>query len=251
MRHHPLHVLSLALAVSLFALSLVSPASAATTVITLSIVVGPPTTRLKVSGQGFGPSEAVSLEFDAHPVGVTLTDPAGAFSASIRVPAAASPGNHTVEATGQTSGQSASAPFLVRVDWPKFEFDPGNTGFNPFENVLSPSNVSSLHLLWRISTGQRPESPSVANGLVYFGDNNGVMHAVDSSTGSTVWDRPWHGLGYSAPLILGHRLYVRQASIFLLAFDALTGRVHWQSSMGGAGTPAAPTASYGLLFQGS
>lgn len=251
MRRITLYAVTLALVVPLSAVAPTSPASAIDTVITLSRAVGPPTSPLRVFGQGFGASEDVALSFDTDSIGTAVTDPAGAFSASITVPSAATPGTHTVQATGRPSGLSASAPFLVRTDWPKYQFDLGNTGWNRFENVLSTSNVGSLHRLWSIPIGQRPGSPSTGNGLVYFGANDGVMRAVDPATGATAWSTSWHGFSYSAPLVLGPTVYVRQASVFLLAFNALTGRVRWQSPQGGGGTPAAPTSAFGLLFDGS
>ena len=51
-------------------------------------------------------------------------------------------------ATGQSSGLSATAFFWVRTNWAKFHFDNGNSGFNPYENVLSPANVAGLGQVW-------------------------------------------------------------------------------------------------------
>src|SRR6266516_500309 len=114
----------------------------------LSPQVGPPTTRLTVVGRGFGPSEAVDLSFDSRPRGRATTDPSGAFTAHITVPKGALPGDHTVTATGESSGLSASAPFTVRTDWPMFKYGPDHTGVNPYENVLSPSTVGGLQVGW-------------------------------------------------------------------------------------------------------
>src|SRR5438034_642068 len=68
------------------------------------------------------------------------------------VPASALPGPHTVTATGMRSGLSASSRFLVRTNWTRFHFDLYNSGFNPYENVLNPSNVSGLVLKWKAKT---------------------------------------------------------------------------------------------------
>src|SRR6266542_5628971 len=116
--------------------------------IRLSRAVGPPTTLTTVKGAGFGPSEVVDLSFDAQPRARANTDPSGEFSAPLRVPASALPGAHTVTATGESSGLSASATFTVRTDWPQFHFTPQHTGYNPYENVLSPQNVSGLAVAW-------------------------------------------------------------------------------------------------------
>jgi glucose dehydrogenase len=41
----------------------------------------------------------------------------------------------------------------VRTDWLKFHFDLQNSGFNPYENVLNPANVSNLSVKWSYFTG--------------------------------------------------------------------------------------------------
>src|SRR5438128_2695257 len=89
----------------------------ATAAVKLKPAFGPPTTRTKVKGSGFGPTEQVVIDFDSSQVGTASTDPSGSFSTKITVPASAKPGDHQVTATGQTSGLSASSAFLVRTDW--------------------------------------------------------------------------------------------------------------------------------------
>jgi hypothetical protein len=120
--------------------------------IRLSRAVGPPTTETVVRGQGFEPGEVVDLTFDTELVEQAMAGGTGRFSTPITVPAEALPGAHTVTATGQSSGLSDSATFTVRTDWPKFHFDLANTGHNPYENVLDPSNVSGLEPRWVIRT---------------------------------------------------------------------------------------------------
>jgi hypothetical protein len=114
---------------------------------------GPPTTRTEVHGTGFGPTEEVVITFDAKQVGAAATDGAGSFSTRVIVPGSAKPGRHRVTATGQPSGLSASARFIVRTDWRDFRRDRANSGFNPYENVIRPSNVNRLQAVWRHPTG--------------------------------------------------------------------------------------------------
>ena len=73
--------------------------------ITLDPDHGPPTSRTVVTGEGFGASEVVVVTFDTKPVGSTTTDPSGSFSTTVRVPKSATPGDHPITATGQTSGR--------------------------------------------------------------------------------------------------------------------------------------------------
>jgi uncharacterized repeat protein (TIGR01451 family) len=159
-----------------------SPPSAAPS-ITLSPHTGPPMTKVTVTGNGFGATETVEVEFDAAPVASATTSSAGSFSTPFHVPRTALPGVHTVQATGQTSGLSAIAPFLVRTDWPKFHFNRTSTGFNPFENVIRPSNVSGLTVAWTGATGNQipMSSPAVANGVVYIGSWDDKLYAFSAS----------------------------------------------------------------------
>src|SRR5258706_194456 len=84
--------------------------------ISLSVYSGPPTTNVTVNGSGFGSSEMVTITFDTAPVGAGMTDSNGVFSTEITIPNSALPGNHVIEATGQISGLSAQATFLVQTD---------------------------------------------------------------------------------------------------------------------------------------
>jgi hypothetical protein len=71
------------LAAGLFA----SPAAAVTTSITLKPGVGPPTTKVSVTGTGFGTSETVAVDFSGTQVATATTSSTGTFSAKFTVPA--------------------------------------------------------------------------------------------------------------------------------------------------------------------
>src|SRR5437588_8514731 len=141
-------VVCLMLSISASSMALAAGAS-----IKLSPTSGPPTSKVTVSGTGFGASEKVTITFDTTSVGAATTSSSGTFSQNIMVPKTALPGNHTVKATGQTSKLSASAAFLVQTNWPMFGYNVQHTHLNPYENVLSPSNVSNLKLDWSFTTG--------------------------------------------------------------------------------------------------
>ena len=155
---------------------LTTHATAATATLTLSKVTGPPTTTVTINGAGFGSSETVTATLDTTTtLGTTTTSSTGTFSLGITIPATALPGSHTVQATGQNSGLTASRSFLVNTDWRQFGYDATHSGTNPYENVLSPTNVSQLTLDWFYSTGRSGNilfSPAVVEGVLYFGSGN-------------------------------------------------------------------------------
>src|ERR1700730_1696880 len=119
-------------------------AQAASQGLVLSSTVGPPTTVTKVRGTGFKGSELVSIDFDMKLMTVLTASTSGAFSVTLLIPKSAQPGNHIIQGIGQTSGRSAQATFLVQADWAQFRFQSNHTGYNHYENVLTPSNVSAL-----------------------------------------------------------------------------------------------------------
>src|SRR5262249_10785475 len=148
---------------------------------------GPPTSSVTIKGSGFGAFETVDLEFDAEAVGMAATNGRGSFSQPIAVPGTALPGAHSVTATGEISGLVATAPFTWRTDWPKFHFDLANSGVNPYENILGPSNVSDLLLNWTSVNLGGQTSPAVVNGVVYESSSNGKLYALDAGTGFVLW----------------------------------------------------------------
>jgi len=233
---------------------LLAPSTAAgvtaTASITLKPKVGPPTTRTKVVGAGFGASEQVVIDFDSSQVGTATTDPTGSFKTKITVPASARPGDHQVTATGQTSGLSASKTFLVRTDWNKFHFDRRNSGYNRFENVLGPSNVANLGVTWSRKVGKTDNysSPAVAEGVVYVGTTNGHLYALNASTGAVKWSR---ALGISSsPTVADGAVYVGSWDQSVYALDASTGAIKW-SYLTGGGVVSSPAVANGLVYVGS
>ena len=68
-------------------------------------------------------------------------------------------------------------------DWPTFLGSNARTGYNATENTITPSTAANLKVDWVIkySTHMSGE-PVLANGLLYWGDWNGVEYATNPST---------------------------------------------------------------------
>src|SRR2546426_10285213 len=77
------------------ALSVIAPAAGASPArrplasptISLAPTVGPPGTRTRAAGGGFGLSERVRLSFDGAKFALTTTDTSGSFSKPVTIPA--------------------------------------------------------------------------------------------------------------------------------------------------------------------
>jgi outer membrane protein assembly factor BamB len=202
-------------------------ASSAQASIRVSPEIGPPTTSVTVSGSGFGVMETVLIRFGATPLARARTSQSGAFARRIEVPEWASPGDHVVRARGKLSGRSASASFLVRTDWPDVAFDPANSAFNSYENVLNVSNVGGLEPEWSKETnGKVVTGPTVAGGLVYAASYDHYLYALDPNSGTIVWKFDAGALAYS-PTVGDGRVYLWAAGE-VIALDAVTGSSIWQ-----------------------
>jgi hypothetical protein len=166
-------------------------------------------------------------------VATAATSSAGTFSATFTVPKPALPGNHPVTATGQTSGRSATHNFLVRTDWSQFHFDAAHSGFNPYENVIGPSNVSGLKTAWTAAPGigSVGTSPAVAGGVVYVGSASTFKLYAFSAAGTTgcsgtpktcqpLWTAATGGIALSSPTVAGWVVYFPSADGHFYAFSA-------------------------------
>ncbi|HWY55396.1 MAG TPA: PQQ-binding-like beta-propeller repeat protein [Terriglobales bacterium] len=189
--------------------------------IQLSKPVGPPTTRTLVSGEDFPADAEVNLYFDRARVGQVTTDSTGSFSdAPIEVPKGALPGKHYVIAKAQTE---AKARFLVRTNWPQYGFGPNGGRHNRFENVLNPQNVDKLTLRFSYTAPAGVGPPVVAEGMVYFGSNDGNVYAVNADTGALVWKAEGSGPAVADGIIY----FMGSYDTFLYARNAKTGALVW------------------------
>jgi outer membrane protein assembly factor BamB len=77
---------------------------------------------------------------------------------------------------------------------------------------------------WRFPTGDRViSSPVWADGVVYFGSDDGRIYAVTAATGRQVWMTPTNGPVRSTPAVAGGVVYATSYDGRLYALDARTG----------------------------
>jgi outer membrane protein assembly factor BamB len=183
--------------------SVVVPATAAAAgpTLTLAPTVGPPTTVDHANGAGYPAADSVTVTFDSSTVATATTNAAGMFAVSFPVPASATPGAHAVAAF-DPAGLGAGATFVVQTNWGSSRFDPAGSGFNPFENVLSPSNVATLSELVAPSWGGSVRSePIYAGGNIYVGSTDRTVRAF-STAGRQLWSFRTAGPVVGSPLAL-------------------------------------------------
>ena len=125
--------------------------------------------------------------------------------------------------------QSSSSPRVLRngslVSWQQFNFEPGLTGYNPFESVLNPTNVGSLTVKWSTPTDNMTSQPVIANGVLYLGTQSEGVYAYDAGTGTLLWNHATEGLTRTSAVANG---VVYVPGLALYALDANTGALIWQ-----------------------
>jgi outer membrane protein assembly factor BamB len=218
--------------------------------INLSEKSGPPTSRILVSGKGFGPYDAIDIYFDTKDEALALADSSGAFSKiPIQVPASALPGQHWVSAVQRGRHTGAQVSFRVNTNWNQFHFTPNHKGLNPYENVLFPSTVPRMDLQWSFPTvGQVELAPAEAEGVLYVGAGFHV-YALNADTGVLLWK--YSGCCFvGGPAVADGEIFVSSADNNTYALNAKTGTLLWAYHTGNT-LPTTPTVAAGIVYVGS
>jgi outer membrane protein assembly factor BamB len=134
---------------------------------------------------------------------------------------------------------------------------------------LGPDNNAvvggTLEATWRVETGgQISASPTVIDDMIYVGNNNGSLYAIDAGSGQILWKAHVPNPLMSAPLVYGdvvivgegdptsrtsspsEPIMVGQGPSALIAFARDDGSMRWQIPLTGSAMPT-PAIIDGLL----
>jgi polyvinyl alcohol dehydrogenase (cytochrome) len=116
--------------------------------------------------------------------------------------------------------------------WTSYGYDLNNSQYNPSETLLNADNVAGLHEQWRIEfPAGATSTPTVYDGVVYFGGWDGNVYAADARTGEVRWQRQVTSLLVrSTPLVTDDRVYVA-AGPSLVALDRATGTTLFETTL--------------------
>jgi polyvinyl alcohol dehydrogenase (cytochrome) len=140
------------------------------------------------------------------------------------------------------------------INWPSYLDGVTHNSYSADATAITQSNASSLTEAWHFMPGAPPvaslgyalnASPTVYDGVLYIGGNNGTFYALDESTGAVIWQR---AIGYvpttthcvargttsTATVALDPTtgiptVYVASGNGYLYAMNAATGAVTWKS----------------------
>ncbi|MEO2047282.1 MAG: PQQ-binding-like beta-propeller repeat protein [Pirellulales bacterium] len=110
------------------------------------------------------------------------------------------------------------------LDWPTYRGNRSRT-------AASRASVSGdLSRIWQFTPPApvRPTAPTAAGGLIFTGGDDGIVRAIDATTGKQTWTFLTAGPILQPPTIREGRAYVGSGDGFVYALEAQTGRLLWR-----------------------
>jgi len=163
------------------------------------------------------------------------------------------PGGSGPDGSTGTTVRVGSSTDSAAKDWSVYGHDNSNSRFDPDDTKITPANVSKLTTSWSKDglvgvTG----TPTVSDGIAYFGDWKGAVHAVKADSGDELWSSAIGGMIVGAPAIVGDGVYISSGHT-LFRLDRATGAKKWQAETNEhplAQIAASPVVVDGLVLQG-
>jgi outer membrane protein assembly factor BamB len=119
------------------------------------------------------------------------------------------------------------------------------------KNNLYALNAATGALLWSYTTGGIvASSPSVVNGVVYFGSDDANVYALSASTGDLLWKYATRGAVESGPAVVDGVVYVGSVDNNVYALAAGTGSLVWSYATQSF-VYSSPAVANGVVYFGS
>jgi outer membrane protein assembly factor BamB len=100
-------------------------------------------------------------------------------------------------------------------------------------------------------------SPTVWNGVIYFGSGDGNVYSLDAATGSLRWKYKTGDVVHASPAIVEGKLYIGSWDSYFYALDAATGKELWRFKTGEdpnihnqVGIQSSATVAKGVVYFG-
>src|SRR5918993_2403060 len=113
----------------------------------------------------------------------------------------------------------------------------GRAIYGTFANEVLAVDLASRKIVWRYTHPDRKfpfySSAAVADGRVFLGGRDKLLHALDAGTGTAVWTLSTRARIDSSPAVSGGRVYVGSSDGKLYVVDATSGKTVFEFEAGG------------------
>jgi alcohol dehydrogenase (cytochrome c) len=152
-------------------------------------------------------------------------------------------------------------------DWLMMRGNYQGWGFSSLDQV-NKANVKGLQLVWArlMEPGINEAAPLIYKGVMYLGNPNDVIQAIDAASGEVLWqyrrrlpsleemhNNNW-GQRKRSIFLYGDRIYTTTRDNYLVTLDAKTGGEIWQVNRGGdyyATNTTGPIVVNGVVLAGA
>ena len=151
-------------------------------------------------------------------------------------------------------------------DWVIHRGNYQSWGYSPLDQI-NKSNVKNLQLVWSraMEPGINQMTPLVYNGVMYLGNPGDVIQAIDAASGDLIWqyrqEQPPaasfpanYGQRKRSIALYGDNIYFVSWDNTVVALDARTGKLVWQTNRGGnllVQNSSGPIVANGVVVAGS
>jgi outer membrane protein assembly factor BamB len=111
--------------------------------------------------------------------------------------------------------------------WPMWRHDPAHS-------AIGQSGPANLTLRWKFTTGGAVvSSPSIADGIAYFGSQDKNIYAVNAQDGRFIWKFTTQGRIESSPAVANGKVYTGTDDGYVYCLNAYNGSLIWKTFAGG------------------
>jgi alcohol dehydrogenase (cytochrome c) len=152
-------------------------------------------------------------------------------------------------------------------DWVMMRGNYQGWGYSTLDQI-NKSNVKGLQLVWArtMESGINEATPIVYKGVMFLGNPNDVIQAIDAATGDLLWQyrrnlppleafrNNFWGQRKRSVFLYDDKVYTVTKDNFLVALDAKTGKELWEVNRGGdlyATNTTGPIVVDGVVIAGS
>ena len=151
-------------------------------------------------------------------------------------------------------------------DWLIYRGNYQGWGYSTLDQV-NKTNVKTLQLIWArvMEPGINQATPLVYNGVMFLGNPNDVIQAIDAANGDLLWEyrqplppvesfRSNHGQRKRSIALFGDHIYFVTWDNIVVSLNAQTGEQAWQTDRGGdfyVSNSTGPIVANGVVVAGS